>query len=115
MLTATLSALLPNYTPTWTDVVVWILVAVSLFFDLFTESTTWIWTWVVVGFLLTMIAVGPVTKTSVGRLIGNWFQEIGVAGRGLVILLFLAGALGLINLLNIPNRLVDSFANGILL
>jgi len=95
MLASIVSAWLPNHTPTWGTVFGWVLVAVSLSIDLFVEPISWMWLWVVAGFVLMMIAFGPASRTSVGRRIGDWFQESTMGERALLIVLFLAGIYGL--------------------
>lgn len=109
------SAWLPNHTPTWGTVFVWLLVAVSLSIDLFVEPISWMWLWVVAGFVLTMIALGPASRTSIGHRIGDWFQESTMGERALFIVLSLVGIYGLGVTFDIPIGPATNFANGALL
>lgn len=113
--TAILSALLPDHTPSRVDVFIAILAALTLFTNFFGESSGEDWSWIVVGFVLTMVATGPIAKSSVGRLLSDRFREIGVGGRAFLIILFAVGYYSALSTFNIPRRPVISIANGIFL
>ena len=113
--TATLSAFVPDYTPSWIDGFMVVIAAFELFTNLSGESSSWEWPWVVAGFALCLLLAGPIAKSSVGRFVGDWFQEIGIAGRILVIVLFAIGWYGLFSMFSIPSGPVINGANGVFL
>ena len=113
--TATLSAFVPDYTPTWIDGFVAIIAAFELFTNLSGESSGWEWPWVAAGFALCLFLAGPIAKSSVGRFAGDWFREVGISGRVIVIVLFAIGLYSLFSLFSIPSGPVTNGANGIFL
>lgn len=115
MVKAVLSTWVPKRTPTWSDIFIAVLASITALLDLFTESGTWAWPWVVVGFILWMIGSGPVAKTSTGQHIGDWFRKIGGAGRLLVILLIVVVVYSIIYVFDIPTNPIYNFINGMLL
>ena len=83
MIRRVLSTYLPDRPPTWTEVGIAVLVVVTYGFPLHVRRP-W-WPAVILGFVLFVLALGPIANTSIGRRIGNWFREIGLGGRAVAI------------------------------
>ena len=110
--TTVLSALLPDHTPSRVDLFIMVLAAFELYLNFYTESSGREWQWVVAGFISCVLIAGPIAKTSVGRLLGEWFREIGIAGRALLIVLFAIGWYLVASTFYIPLGTVTSVSNG---
>ncbi|SDR28412.1 hypothetical protein [Natronobacterium texcoconense] len=72
-------AMFPDRPPTKSDVLM-IFVAIILILSAFPLGDA-AWEWIVVGFVLGLIGMGPVAQSPIGKEIGATFQAIGVAGR----------------------------------
>lgn len=110
--TTVLSALLPDHTPSRVDFFIMVIAAFELFLSFYTESSGWEWPWMVAGFISCVLIAGPIAKTSVGRLLGEWFREIGIGGRALLIVLFAIGWFLVDSTFYIPVEVVTSVSNG---
>ena len=104
----------PNRAPTWTEVVIAVLLAGSTVTDFLSPSTI-SWPAVIVGFVVFAIAVGPAAATSFGKQVGQWFRGIGFGGRATAIILFIIGVTVLFQIDSIPRALIDDAATGGLL
>ncbi|WP_226012839.1 hypothetical protein [Halomicrobium salinisoli] len=81
---------LPDRPPTWLEVALAVLIA----FEVWTEvgpGEPFSWPHAAVGFVVTLVAMGPGTESRVGKVIGQWFRRIGLLGRSVAILLYIVG------------------------
>ncbi|WP_132058028.1 hypothetical protein [Halorussus amylolyticus] len=74
-----------------------------------------VWELSVFGFISTMIAMGPIASSSLGKRVENWFEAIGILGRALLLVLFVVCIWGLAQVIEIPTTLVFSFVSGSML
>jgi len=80
------SVLLPERTPTWTDLV--LTVAALAQVGLFTRTVEISWPAFALGVALFAVGGGPVAASPGGTRVNQWSDSIGKRGRGLVIVLF---------------------------
>ncbi|WP_276254837.1 hypothetical protein [Halomontanus rarus] len=78
------AAWLSDDAPSRRDLVLAVVVTTAIAFPLLLAETIF-WGWLVAGFLVFTLAVGPLAASSIGTQVGAWFRSIGYAGRGLVI------------------------------
>lgn len=114
MVPQTVSNWFPDRPPTWMEVVptalMWIPLAISLSpFDSIS------WTWGAVGFVLCGFGMGPAGTTSLGKRFGQWFRDIGVAGRTVSIVFFAVGVWWTMFTVDIPTVPVNSYVAGMCL
>jgi hypothetical protein len=108
------AAWFPDRTPTWTEIIIAVLLTVTVATDFLSPSTI-SWLAVTVGFVVFAVAMGPAGNTSLGQRIGQWVREIGSSSRATAIILF-AIAVGVIFQLDwIPVALISNAASGGLL
>ncbi|SDR38937.1 hypothetical protein [Natronobacterium texcoconense] len=107
------AAYFPDRPPTWTEVVLGVLVLVAIAPRIYVDSPSA--PALLVGFLAFAVALGPAATTTAGRRIEEWFRRIGVVGRAIVLLTFLASTLLAYRLEAIPSTLVGDAAVGGLL
>lgn len=115
MFTSVLSAWLPNQAPTWGTVFTWIMDVIFLTSYLFDGTITWVWGWVIAGFVLTAIAFGPVSRTAIGRRISSWFQDSGMGDRALLIIVSLAAIYAMGVVFDVSAVPAINFGSGVLL
>lgn len=84
-----LSAYFPERSPTWTELLVGVLLLIEVGSDWVSRSAI-SWPAAATGFLTFSIALGPGANTSLGERIARWFRNIGLSGRFVVIVLFAA-------------------------
>ncbi|MCH7661148.1 MAG: hypothetical protein IH933_11425 [Euryarchaeota archaeon] len=109
-----LSSYFPNRPPTWMEVVIVAVVAVSFAPSFFSPSTL-LWPAVLFGFLGFLVVAGPVANTTLGKEFGDWFQRIGGVGRLFVVFLFVVGVLALLQFSLVPPAWVDDTIAGMFL
>jgi len=85
-LQSTLSGYFPDREPTWTDIAITVLTAVSIA-PRFLSPLSPSWPAFAAGFAVFATALA-LASTRFGRQVGRWFRRIGVAGRAVVIGLF---------------------------
>lgn len=95
--------------PSRRDLALTVVVTVLIVFPLLLAETIF-WGWLVAGFLVFALALGPLAASSIGAQVGAWFRSIGYAGRALVIGAVLIWT-GLATL-SIPGGLVSSLGAG---
>lgn len=97
--------------PSRGDLALTVVVTVLIVFPLLLAETIF-WGWLVAGFLVFALALGPLAASSIGAQVGAWFRSIGYAGRALVIgtvaVLIWTG----LATLSIPGGLVSSLGAG---
>ncbi|WP_277542281.1 hypothetical protein [Haloarcula laminariae] len=104
----------PERPPTWLEVGLTLLVMATVGRTLLAGDVT-SWPAFAVGFLLFAVAVGPVANSPVGDRVGQWFRDIGLVGRVVVIGLFLAVVTVLSRTAWVPYALVSDAGTGGLL
>lgn len=104
----------PNRTPTWTEVIISVLVVGMIAPDFLSPSTI-SWPAATVGFVIFAVAIGPASTTSLGKRIGQWFREIGVSGRAIAIILFAITVGAIFQLDWVPTSLINDATSGGLL
>ncbi|WP_114576966.1 hypothetical protein [Saliphagus sp. LR7] len=105
---------IPERPPTWTEVIIGLLIAITTTLDLLSPSTMSI-PGVGIGFLTFAVALGPASTTALGTRIGQWFREIGAAGRATAIILFAIGVAITYRIEAVPNSLLHGIGTGGLL
>lgn len=113
MSTGSISAWLPDRTPTWGDVVAGIAAGIWLLID--TKPSGWDLPWVAVGCVVIIVGFGPATKTTFGNFIRNRSEESGVVWRVLILSLIIVVFFGAEYTLNIQSETAVSFINGVFL
>lgn len=97
--------------PSRRDLALTVVVTVLIVFSLLLAETIF-WGWLVAGFLVFALAVGPLAASSIGAQVGAWFRSIGYAGRALVIGIVAVLIWTGLATLSIPDGLVPSLAAG---
>ena len=106
-----LSAYFPDRPPTWTEVLIGVLVGIDVGFDVLSpENMSWFA--VAAGFLVFSVALGPGSNSSLGRRVGQWFRDIGVTGRLVAIGSFALSAFILSQSATVPYALIADAASG---
>ena len=109
-----LSAFFPDRQPTWTEVIIGVLIGIDIGPDVLAPASL-SWPAAVTGFLAFSVALGPGARSSFGRQIGQRFRSIGVTGRVAVIVLF-AVTVGVVTRFDmVPSALIADVATGGLL
>ncbi|ERG91319.1 MAG: hypothetical protein J07HQW1_01353 [Haloquadratum walsbyi J07HQW1] len=106
-----LSAYFPDRPPTWTEVLIGVLVGVQIVPDILSPFTV-SWSAAITGFLAFSVALGPGANSSLGRQIGQWFREIGVTGRVAVIVVFALTTVVVFRFDAVPDALITDAASG---
>lgn len=78
----------------------------------FAEPFGWEWPWVAAGIVLVAIGAGPLANTAVGRSFGDWFHDIGMGGRLVVMAVLLIVLFAVEGMVAVPSQIVVSVANG---
>ncbi|WP_423745594.1 hypothetical protein V5735_06405 (plasmid) [Haladaptatus sp. SPP-AMP-3] len=112
MVPKTVSDWFPDRPPTWMEVGIVVLFSVSTAIDLYPYDEI-SWTWVAVGFVLCGFGMGPAGTTSLGKRFGQWFRDIGGAGRVAVIVCFAVGVWWAMLTVDLPIAKVESFVAGL--
>lgn len=105
---------IPERPPAWTEVILSLLIAISTILDLLSLLTMSI-PGVFLGFLTVAVALGPASTTALGTRIGQWFREIGAAGRATAIFVFAIGVSIVYQVEAVPNSLLHGIGTGGLL
>jgi hypothetical protein len=100
----------PDRSPTWTEVVVGLLVTVEILVEV--TSSEIALPAATLGFLTFALAVGPAANTGVGERVGGWFRARTVAERAVVIVLFFVVVVVTSRLEPVPGGLLSDFAVG---
>lgn len=88
--TAELAGWIPDRSPTWIEVIIIASVVVQVPVVL-TGNEPVSTLAVALGFFVTVVAVGPVAHSSVGKVVGRWFRDIGKRGRATAIVAYAVG------------------------
>lgn len=104
------AALLPERTPTWSDLVLTVFAVAQV--GLFTRTVEVSWPAFALGAALFAVVFGPVAASPAGERVNEWVDSIGKRGRGLGIILFaVLGWIGA-NTLPISSAVVTSLGSG---
>lgn len=106
-----LSTYFPDRAPTWTEVLIGVLVGINFGFDVLSPETM-SWPAVVAGFLVFSVALGPGGNSPFGRRVGQWFRDIGATGRLAVIGSFALSAIVMSRFNAVPYALIADAASG---
>ncbi|SIQ88084.1 hypothetical protein SAMN05421858_0680 [Haladaptatus litoreus] len=112
MVSELVSSWLPNRPPTWVEVGTTVLCSIGIVMNIF-PSDSISWNWVVAGFVLFAVTLGPASNSSFGKRVGSWFRGIGVGGRVLVIVLYAVGVLWALLTFDLPTARITSFIAGL--
>jgi len=104
----------PDYPPTWTDVMMGLLALVWVPSQLAVLQTIY-WGWVLFGFVVGFVSMGPLASSPVGEQVGTWFRKIGKSGRAIVIISFITGVWIVGNQVDVPSNIVGSSVSGFML
>lgn len=112
-LRSAISAYVPDRPPTWTEVGLGVLLLVvygpQVVFDPPSIPAF------LIGFFAFATALGPLSRTTTGARIGDWFRRIGVGGRAAVIVLFAVVTVWAFTLESVPAATIADAAVGGLL
>ncbi|EFW90819.1 hypothetical protein ZOD2009_16773 [Haladaptatus paucihalophilus DX253] len=111
MVPETVSEWFPDRPPTWMEVASTALMWIPLVINL-SPLDSISWTWGAIGFVSFAVAMGPARNTSFGQRVGEWFGDIGVAGRGTVIIAFAIVVWWTMFTVDIPTVTVNSYVAG---
>jgi len=70
------------------------------------------WEWVLVGFVVGFVSMGPLASSPVGEQVEAWFQKIGKSGRAIVIISFIIGVWTVGSQVDVPSNIVGSAVSG---
>ncbi|ERH07479.1 MAG: hypothetical protein J07HN4v3_03120 [Halonotius sp. J07HN4] len=109
-----LSAYFPDRQPTWTEVVIGVLIGIDIGPNVLPPASL-SWPAAVTGFLAFSVALGPGANSSFGQQIGQWWRGIGVT-RGIGAIVLFAVTAGVVTRFDaVPNALIVDAATGGLL
>lgn len=114
MVSRSLSEWLPDGPPSRGDVVLAALAVASLVLN-FSSIPRVSWGWAAAGVLAFAVGAGPGAKSAVGRRVSRWFENVGLAGRGAAILLYVVGFWVTEVTVGVPRAPALSFAVGVVL
>lgn len=77
----------PDSPPTWTDVLIGLLILAWIPLNLGYLRTIY-WGWSFFGFVVGLVSIGPLVNSPIGAHVGTWFRRIGVLGRAISVLSF---------------------------
>lgn len=104
----------PERSPTWTDVIVGGLALFWVLLNLGYLQTIY-WEWVVFGFVVGLLSMGPLANSPIGEQIGIWFRDIGIVGRSLFILSFAVAVWVVRSQVDISSQIVTSSVGGFMI
>lgn len=70
------------------------------------------WGWLLFGFVIGLVSVGPLANSPIGEQVGTWFRKIGVLGRAISILSFAVVVWIISGQVNVPSEIVTSAVGG---
>jgi len=70
------------------------------------------WEWVLFGFVIGFVSVGPIASSSLGEQVETWFQKIGKNGRAIVIISFITVVWIVGSQVAVPSNIVGSAVSG---
>ena len=73
------------------------------------------WKWVLVGFVVGFVSMGPLASSPVGERVGTWFRKIGKSGRAIVIISFFIVVWIVGSQVDVPSNIVGSAVSGFML
>ncbi len=104
------AGLLPERTPTWSDIVLTVFAIMQV--GLLTRIVDVSWPAFALGAALFAALFGPVAASTIGERVNQWADSIGKRGRGLVIVLFAVLVWIGANTLPVSAAVVTSFGSG---
>ena len=104
----------PESPPTWTDILVILLALLFVTISLNDLQTVY-WNWLLLGLVIGFIATGPLANSTIGKRVGTWFREIGMAGRAVCIISFAIVIFLSSSYVDVPSELVTSVGSGFMI
>lgn len=105
--TADLSGWLPDRSPTWAEVL--FVIFIGLQTPMFLEQNDQLSALAVgFGFVVTIVAMGPVAHSSVGEVVDRWFRAIGKGGRATVIVAYAVGLWITMAIVEVPVEVIQA-------
>jgi hypothetical protein len=104
----------PERPPTWTDILVALFVLVWLPLNVGYLQTIY-WGWLLFGFGIGLVSIGPLANSPIGDQVGTWFRKIGMLGRAISILSFGVVVWMVRRQVTIPSDIVTSAVGGFMI
>ena len=104
----------PTHPPTWTDVLMGLLILVWLPLNLGYVRTIH-WGWLLLGFIVGLVSMGPLANSAVGGRVGALFRKIGVLGRAISIISFAVVVWIVAGQVNVSSEIVTSSVSGFMM
>ena len=101
----------PESPPTWTDILIGLLILVWIPLNVGYLQTIY-WGWLLFGFVIGLLSVGPLANSPIGEQVGTWFRKIGALGRAISILSFAVVVWIISGQVNVPSEIVTSAVGG---
>jgi hypothetical protein len=70
------------------------------------------WGWVLFGFIIGFVSMGPLASSLLGERVGTWFRKIGKSGRAIVIISFITGVWIVGSQVDVPSNIIGSAVSG---
>ena len=104
----------PEHPPTWTDIIIGLLILVWVPFNVGYLQTIY-WEWLLLGFVVGLVSMGPLANSPIGEQVGTWFRKIGILGRAISIISFVVVVLVVRGQVNVPSEIVTSSVGGFMM
>ena len=104
----------PEHPPTWTDIIIGLLILVWVPFNVGYLQTIY-WEWLLLGFVVGLVSMGPLANSPIGEQVGTWFRKIGILGRAISIISFVVVVLIVRGQVNVPSEIVTSSVGGFMM
>lgn len=104
----------PESSPTWTDILIGLLVLVWIPLNVGHLQTIY-WGWLLFGFVIGLVSVGLLANSPMGEQVGTWFRKIGALGRAISILSFAVVVWIVSGRINVPSEIVTSAVGGFMI
>lgn len=104
----------PEHPPTWTDVIIGLLILVWVPINVGYLQTIY-WGWLLFGFVIGLVSIGPLANSPIGERVGRWFRNIGILGRAISITSFAVVVWIVRGQVNVPSEIVTSSVSGFMI
>lgn len=104
----------PDSPPTWTDILIGLLILVWVPLNVGYLQTVY-WEWLSFGFVIGLVSMGPLANSPVGSQVGTWLRKIGALGSAISILSFAVVVWIVRGRITLPSEIVTSAVGGFMI